>query len=105
MGDCIFCKIVKGEVSSWKVYENDNVYAFLDIHPINEYHTLVIPKKHYENIFDIPEKELIEVITAVKEVVDLYHLKLGIRNLQIINSSGAEAQQSVFHFSILCPGE
>jgi len=97
MSDCIFCKIVKGEAKSWKVYENEAVYAFLDIHPVNEYHTLVIPKKHYENIFDIPEKELIEVITAVKELVDLYHRKLGIRNVQIINSSGSEAQQSVFH--------
>jgi histidine triad (HIT) family protein len=97
MADCIFCKIVKGEVRSWKVYENDNVYAFLDIHPVNEYHTLVIPKKHYENIFDIPEKELIEVISVVRELVDLYHHKLGISNVQIINSSGSEAQQSVFH--------
>lgn len=97
MNDCIFCKIVRGEAKSWKVYENKNVYAFLDIHPVSKYHTLIIPKKHYNNIFDIPEKELKEVISIVKKLVNLYEKKLGIKNIQIINSSGAEAQQDVFH--------
>ena len=97
MNDCIFCKIVKGQARSWKVYEDERVYAFLDIHPVNEYHTLVIPKKHYENIFDIPETELIHVITAVKKLVGVYSSNLGINNVQIINSSGSEAQQDVFH--------
>jgi len=97
MDNCIFCKIAKGEVKSWKVYENEKVYAFLDIHPASEYHTLVIPKKHYENIFDIPEDELKEIISVIKKLVDLYKSKLGINNVQIINSSGAEAQQDVFH--------
>ena len=53
MEDCIFCQIASGNAKSWKVYETDNAYAFLDIHPVNEYHTLVIPKRHYVNIFDI----------------------------------------------------
>lgn len=97
MSDCIFCKIVKGEIKSWKVYENENVYAFLDIHPVNEYHTLVIPKCHYESIFDLPENELQEVMSVVKEITTLFSSKLGIRNVQIINSSGSEAQQDVFH--------
>jgi len=97
MSDCIFCKIVAGQAKSWKVYENENIYAFLDIHPVNEYHTLVIPKAHYENIFDIPEDKLKEVITVVKRLAILYQNKLGINNVQIINSSGSEAQQDVFH--------
>lgn len=97
MKDCIFCQIVKNEAKSWKVYETKNVYAFLDIHPVNEYHTLIITKKHYENIFDIPEKELKQVISVIKKLVDLYHEKLGMKNVQIINSSGVEAQQDVFH--------
>lgn len=98
MGDCVFCKIVSGEIKSWKVYENDYVYAFLDIHPASKYHTLVIPKKHYKNIFDIPEDDLKEVIKVVKKLVGIYNTKLGIKNVQIINSSGTEAQQDVFHF-------
>lgn len=97
MDDCIFCKIVRGEAPSWKVYENESVYAFLDIHPVSEYHTLVISKTHYENIFDAPESVLNEIMSAVKLLVDLYHSELGLRNLQLINSSGREAQQDVFH--------
>ena len=97
MNDCIFCKIIHGEAPSWKVFENEQVYAFLDIHPASRYHTLVIPKKHYENIFDIPEEELKEVIAVVKKIAKLYEAKLGIKNLQIINSNGVEGQQHVFH--------
>lgn len=97
MEDCIFCKIVKGKAKSWKIWENEEVYAFLDIHPASRYHTLVIPKKHYENIFDVPEKELKEVIAVVRKIAKLYEQKLGIKNLQIINNNGTEAQQDVFH--------
>ncbi len=97
MKDCIFCKIVNGKEKSWKVFENEKVYAFLDVNPVNEYHTLVIPKNHYENIFDIPENELKELISAVKKIATLYNTQLGIENIQIINSSGIEAQQDVFH--------
>lgn len=97
MDDCIFCKIVKGEAHSWKVFENKDVYAFLDIHPASRYHTLIIPKKHYENIFDIPERELKEVIAVVRKISRLYEEKLRIKNLQIINSNGREGQQDVFH--------
>jgi histidine triad (HIT) family protein len=97
MSECIFCKIVHGEAKSWKVYEDESVYAFLDINPANEYHTLVIPKKHYENIFDIPENDLVAVTRAVRKIVLLYSRKLEIHNVQIINSSGSEAQQDVFH--------
>ncbi len=97
MNSCIFCKIIKDEATSWKVYETEHAYAFLDIRPATRYHTLVIPKKHYINIFDIPEKELTEVIILVKRVSKLYEKKLGIHDIQIISNSGAEAQQEVFH--------
>ena len=94
---CIFCKIARGEAKSWKIYEDESVYAFLDVNPVNEYHTLVIPKTHYENIFDVSENELLKVMAVVKKLVNLYREQLGINNVQIINSSGAEAQQDVFH--------
>lgn len=97
MKDCIFCQISQGKAKSWKVYENEHVFAFLDIGAVNEYHTLVIPKKHYKDIFDIPESELKEVISVVKKLTTLYKEKLGIENVQIVNSSGSEAQQDVFH--------
>ena len=97
MDDCIFCRVVAGSAESWKVLETASAYAFLDIHPVNEYHTLVIPKRHYTDIFDAPESELREVISALKRVVDLYRERLGIQHVQIVSSSGAEAQQDVFH--------
>ena len=97
MDDCIFCKIIKGELPSYKVYEDEYTYALLDIFPVNEYHTLVIPKKHYVDMFDIPEDELVSIMKTVKKIADLYKTKLGINNIQIINNSGAEAQQIVFH--------
>ena len=97
MSTCTFCKIAKGEAKSWKVYEDESVYAFLDVNPVNEYHTLVIPKNHYENIFDVPEDELLKVMAVVRKLARLYRDQLGINNVQITNSSGPEAQQDVFH--------
>jgi len=97
MKECKFCQIVKGEVKSWKVYEDRAIYAFFDIHPVNLYHTLIIPKKHYKDIFEIPEGELRKLISVVKKLTTVYHEKVGIENVQIISCSGTSAQQSVFH--------
>lgn len=97
MKDCIFCKIGRHEARSWIVAESENAIAILDIHPMNKWHTMVIPKKHYENIFDMPLEVLHEVMTMVKYVVDLYKEKLGIDAVQIISSNGKVAQQDVFH--------
>lgn len=97
MDNCIFCQIAKGEAKAWRVFENEHVCAFFDWNPANAFHTLVIPKKHYKDIFDISERESKEIIIAIKKITALYKEKLGIENLQIVNSSGADAQQEVFH--------
>lgn len=68
MLNCIFCKIIAGELPCYKVYENNNVLAFLDIAPVSYGHILVVPKKHFVNIEDIPEDELRKVITVVKKI-------------------------------------
>lgn len=65
---CVFCKIVAGEIPSHKVYEDDDTLAFLDIAPVSCGHILVIPKKHFQNMEDIPEDELSKLIKAVKKV-------------------------------------
>jgi histidine triad (HIT) family protein len=87
MADCIFCKIIKGEIPCSKIYEDKDVLAFLDIMPITKGHTLVVPKKHSENIFDIGEKELYAVMKAVKklapavkEAVSADGINIGINN-------------------------
>jgi histidine triad (HIT) family protein len=97
MSSCIFCQIIASEAPAWKVYEDEFTCAFFDIHPVNPYHTLVIPKTHYENIFDTPPEVLARVMYTIKHITTLYQRKLGIHNVQIINSSGAAAQQDVFH--------
>jgi histidine triad (HIT) family protein len=97
MSDCIFCDIVQGDVPSWTVYEDESTYAFFDIDPVSEYHTLVVPKQHFADVFAMPEESLLQVARTLKTVVALYESKLGLRNVQIWNSSGVEAQQDVFH--------
>lgn len=97
MDDCIFCKIVRGEAPSWKVMETALSYAFLDINPASRYHTLIIPKSHYVNMFDIEEEALKDVIALTRKVALLYKEKLDINNIQIITNSGKAAQQEVFH--------
>jgi len=97
MKNCIFCKIANGEEKSWTVLENEHTIAFFDWSVVNKYHTLVIPKKHYKDIFETPTKVLTEIISMIKKITTLYKDKLGIENIQIINSSGSDAQQDVFH--------
>jgi histidine triad (HIT) family protein len=70
MENCIFCKIAAGEIPSYKVYEDENFFAFLDIHPRNPGHTLVIPKKHYRWVWDLPTgRQVVENIGGYYEVV------------------------------------
>jgi histidine triad (HIT) family protein len=97
MPDCIFCKIVRGEIPSFKVYENENVLGLLDIHPTNPGHTLVIPKQHAANIFEISKKDWL----AVNEVVHLLAPKIenavGADGMNIMMSNREHAGQTVFH--------
>lgn len=94
--DCIFCKIVNGEIPSYKIYENEYAYAFLDIAKDVYGHTLVIPKHHFENVFDCDEKYLEEVIKATK-IISNHYKNLGFDGVNLINASGNAAEQSVFH--------
>ena len=100
MENCIFCKIAKGELNAWKIYEDEHTFAFLDINPATEYHTLVIPKRHYVNVLDIPADVFLHVMETVKKVVDLYKEKCGLQNVQIIHNAGKEGQQDVFHLHV-----
>ncbi len=76
MSDCIFCKIILGEIPSYKIYEDDFVLAFLDIAPVNYGHTLVVPKKHVANYEEIEKNDLEKLFNAVKKIG--YALKIGL---------------------------
>lgn len=108
MEDCIFCKIVKGEIPSEKVYEDDNVLAFKDINPAAPIHVLVIPKKHIENVLKIEDGDteiLDNIFNGIKKVAKI----LGIEDdgFRVISNCGKDAGQEVMHlhFHILAGGK
>jgi len=99
-GSCIFCRIVQKQIPASVVYEDERVLAFLDIKPLSEGHTLVIPKAHYENIFDIP-LELIEYVHGVTKQIAFAVKKVANANgISIIQQNGKAAGQDVFHLHV-----
>lgn len=97
MDDCIFCKIIRGEIPCYKIYEDDFVLAFLDIAKEHFGHTLVVPKKHYINTLDCDAKYLEKVILAVQKISKHYVFDCGFKGVNVLNANGLEAGQSVFH--------
>ncbi len=97
MDDCIFCKIIKGEIPSYKIYEDEKTYAFLDISCDSYGHTLVIPKKHCTNVLDCEKEYLEAVINTVRLISKHYVDDCGFEGVNVLNASGEAAQQSVFH--------
>lgn len=84
MNDCIFCKIVKGEIPSKRIYEDDNVKAFLEINPVSDGHIILIPKKHYVNFLHTPNELIMEMYKIIKEkIYPLLKEKLNISGLSI----------------------
>lgn len=97
MSDCIFCKIARKDIPSNVVYDDDDFLGILDVNPVSKGHTLVIPKSHYENIFDIPEEELSRMSKVISTLAKRLRDSLNADGVNIVNASGKEAQQSVFH--------
>ena len=95
--DCIFCKIIKGEIPSYKIYEDEYTYAFLDINPVSEGHTIVIPKKHVVNILDADNETLSHVISTIKFISNHYVDDLKFDGVNVLNANNKAAEQSVFH--------
>lgn len=93
---CIFCKIINNEIPSKKIYEDDDILAILDISQITYGHTLVMPKKHYNNMFDIDENTLTKLMTVVNKISKEYRTK-GIEGLNIYSNCEAIAGQEVMH--------
>ncbi|MCL2051238.1 MAG: HIT family protein [Lachnospiraceae bacterium] len=96
--DCIFCKIIDGSIPSRKIYEDKFTYAFLDIADDVDGHTLVVPKKHIRDIFDLDKLTSEHLLTAVKMISQHYVEKCGYDGVNILHASGEAAGQTVFHF-------
>ena len=98
MEDCIFCKIIKGEIPSFKVYEDEKVFAFEDINPISEGHTLVIPKKHAQDLWEIEGDELTAVHLASKKIIQAIKDTLNPTGVACLQLNGRGANQVVMHY-------
>jgi histidine triad (HIT) family protein len=100
MNGCIFCKIVNGDIPSAKVYEDEHVYAFLDISQVTKGHTLVIPKVHKENIFELTADMAAPLFESVKKAADAIQAAFSPKGLNLLNNNGEAAGQTVFHYHI-----
>lgn len=98
MTDCIFCKISQGEIPSAKVYEDDVVYAFLDISQVTKGHTLIIPKQHVESVFDYNSQLAQDVLSRIPKIAHALQKAFpDMKGLNILNNNGSVAYQTVFH--------
>lgn len=91
--DCIFCKIIAGEIPSYKLYESDKVLAFLDINPLSDGHALLIPKTHAEKMHQVPDDELAEILVIAKNLA----LKSKVVDYNLLQNNGRIAHQIIMH--------
>jgi histidine triad (HIT) family protein len=97
---CTFCNIAQKEAPANIVYEDEKVIAFMSIRPINIGHTLVVPKKHYENIYEIPEDEVAHLYTVVKKIAHAVQKAVSAEGIRIVQNNGEAAGQVVFHMHV-----
>ncbi|HBZ10116.1 MAG TPA: HIT family protein [Bacillus bacterium] len=98
MSNCIFCKIVSGELPSAKVFENEDILAFLDISQITKGHTLVIPKVHKKDIFEMDETTAGKLFSVVPRIAEAIKKEFGAKGMNLLNNNGSFAGQEVFHY-------
>ncbi|MGI6329637.1 MAG: HIT domain-containing protein [Bacilli bacterium] len=99
--NCIFCKIIKGEIPSYTFYEDDIVKVFLDVNPNEEGHTLIIPKKHYTNIEDIPLETLTHINKISKDIYQLLKTKLKPDGLSLVQNNGSIQEVKHYHLHLI----
>ena len=96
--NCIFCKIANGEIPSKTLYEDDAFRVILDLGPAAKGHALILPKEHYENLYELPDKTAAGAMLLAKKMAALMKEKLGCDGLNLIQNNGETAGQTVFHF-------
>jgi histidine triad (HIT) family protein len=100
MEDCIFCKIVKGEIPCFRIYEDERVISFLDINPVSQGHALVIPKIHAANLWEIQEADLIAVQLAAKKIVNALKSTFNLLGVACLQLNGRGVNQIVMHYHL-----
>lgn len=100
MSDCLFCKIVAGEIPSSKVYEDEDVLAFLDLHPLAQGHTLVIPKKHAAQVTDMTAADMAAIGKVLPQVAKGVLAATGAEGLNLLQMNGKAGGQEIFHLHV-----
>lgn len=95
---CIFCKIVNKEIPSSCIYEDELVMAFLDLSQVTKGHTLIVPKKHYNNFLDCDEETLAHLVKVAQNIANRLMTRLNAKGINILSNANEIAGQSVFHF-------
>ena len=98
--DCIFCKIVSGDIPSHKIDEDDHTIAFMDINPWTRGHSLVIPKEHSRNVYDIAEEDLAATAATAKRIALRARDRLKCEGVNVLQSNEPAAMQTVFHYHV-----
>jgi len=99
--DCIFCKIINGEIPAYKIYEDDDLLAFLDINPVSVGHTLIIPKNHTLDFETISETELNKVMNCAKKISKLLVDKLAADGYSLAQNNGIAQEVKHFHLHVI----
>jgi histidine triad (HIT) family protein len=97
---CIFCQIIRKEAPASMVYEDEQVAAFLSNRPVNTGHTLVVPKKHYADIYEIPEEEAAYLFKITKRIAQAVKEATDIESLRIVQNNGKDAGQVIIHLHV-----
>jgi len=98
--ECIFCKILRGEIPCFKVYEDDDVLAFMDVNPVAPGHVLVIPKHHSRDILETPPEWVGKAFAGAGRVARAVQKSLAPDGINIVQANGPGAKQSVFHLHV-----
>ncbi len=99
--DCLFCKIIAGEIPSYKIYEDDLVLAFLDVNPKENGHTLIVPKKHYTDFLELDEKIVNHIWNVAKKIEKQINIKLNSKGTTFAWNYGSEQLIKHFHLHII----
>lgn len=98
--NCIFCKILAGEIPSSVVYEDDDFRAILDINPAARGHVIILPKKHYANLFELPEEEASKIFVVAKKIATAVKKTYKCDGVNILQNNGEASGQTVFHLHV-----
>lgn len=98
--DCLFCRIVTGDLPATRIDEDERALAFMDINPATRGHALVVPRAHSRDLLEVPEQDLAACVAMARRVARRQVERLGADGVNLLNSCGAPAWQTVFHFHV-----